>query len=147
MSPSFNQSVQTEIDKIRAAKQHRKNPFFEDDLNWNEDGLHDLQLCKITPVDFPAMITRKLPNRYHNTQHDTNISTRRQNELAAAAARLVLIIIIIIPAEAEEEARESLDFVMCLEKVNGLFLVALYFGGCRVLGCIVSCDLMVWING
>jgi hypothetical protein len=66
LSPSFNQSVQTEIDKIRAAKQHRKNRFFEDDLNWNEDGLHDLQLCKITPVDFPAMITRKLPNRYFN---------------------------------------------------------------------------------
>jgi hypothetical protein len=59
----FNQSVQTEIDKNLAAKQHQKNRFFEY-LNWNQDGLHDLQLCKIPPVDFPAMINPRLPDRY-----------------------------------------------------------------------------------
>jgi hypothetical protein len=42
--------------------------------------------------------------------------------LAAAAARLVhCSLFIIILAEEEEEARESLDFVMCLEKLMALF--------------------------
>jgi len=67
--------------------------------------------------------------------------------LAAAAARLVHYYSYYSGRRSRRRSKRKSGFCDVFGKVNGLLLVALYFGGCRVLGCIVSCDLMVWING
>jgi len=71
------------------------------------------------------------------TQH--KCKKRRHNNEKAVAAESRLVHLFVSLFRKKKEARECLDFVT-FEKVNCLLWVVLYFGGCRVLGCIVSYD-------
>ena len=68
-----------------------------------------------------------------SAQHDTS--------QAAASKVSSSMIMMIVTWQKEEEARESQECSV-FDKVNGL-RVALCFGGCRVLGCIIVVVFMV----
>jgi len=55
--------MDTRFQEIRAMKQQQINMFFEP-LNWNEEGLLDLKLYKIVPVNFPSKVRNNFPDRY-----------------------------------------------------------------------------------
>ena len=89
-------------------------------------------------IHYPFLLFSSIEGR----KHPPSASAHRHDTSQAAASKVSSsMIMMIVTWQKEEEARESQECIV-FDKVNGL-RVALCFGGCRVLGCIIVVVFMV----